>query len=575
MCIRYYSIYKSLDRAARGRGVGRDLRGLRRLEHEPSDAAAGAAARPAAGVLVGVGVREPTVPRLVHAGHLVLGGDAQQPQLVERQEQRAHGAAHPRRDHQDQHHVRAQQPPSAAHEQPVRPPRRAVDLLHVLPAREQRREDDAPRAAPAVQLRRLQRVVELEPGGQLVQPDEHPRRHEPADDRRPRVHHGAPRGDRREAAQEAVADVQHVPVPRLEPLPEQRRQRRRAAGEGGRHGRAAYRRPLPVDAAGRAVGLEDGEERAGVEPVPAKPQQEGAQDDERRAVPAQRHRSSGVVEPPNAGALDERAPEPGHAADHVDNPGPGEVDDAGVEEQRPRRPGGGGPAVGGPDPVGHHRVDEAGEEGRVDEVGHELRPLRDGAGGYPGRGDGEGPLEEEEAVVEADLGNVTEAEEVLPDEAVGGRTEGEGEAEEVVEERAGGGVEHVGEHDVHGVLGPDGARAEHGEAELHGEHQVGGEEQVRRVDRRGGVRELVAQVVRRVRRRRAQQRRQARGARRHLRPPCFPCLMTTLLKEQWQVQVSERRGARWRCKRSGRIYRRDGSSAGSQPVQFLLGPTCQ
>ena len=49
------------------------------------------------------------------------------------------------------------------------------------------------------------------------------------------------------------------------------------------------------------------------------------------------------------------------------------------------------------------------------------------------------------------------------DEAVGEGAEGECEAEEVVREAAGGGVEDFGEHDVHGVLGSDGASAEHGE----------------------------------------------------------------------------------------------------------------
>uniref|UniRef100_J3LEV8 Uncharacterized protein n=1 Tax=Oryza brachyantha TaxID=4533 RepID=J3LEV8_ORYBR len=302
LCVYYLlSSSVSLDMAAR---LGCDLRAVRRLEHEPADAMARLAV-----VLVVVRVREAAVPRLVHAGHLVLGRDAQQTQLVEHQEQRGHGEAHPRRDDQDDHYVRPEQPPAAAHEQPVRTPRLAEDLLDVLPAREQRREDDAPRAAPAVQLRRLERVVELEPRRQRVEADEHPRRDEPADDRGPGVNDRAAGGDRREAAEEAVADVDHVPVPRLEPLPKERRERRRASGEGSGHRGAAHRRPLPVDAARRAVGFEDGEERAGVKPVPSEPQQEAAEHDERRAVAAQRHRAAGVVEPPNARALDEGAPD--------------------------------------------------------------------------------------------------------------------------------------------------------------------------------------------------------------------------------------------------------------------------
>jgi len=189
-------------------------------------------------------------------------------------------------------------------------------------------------------------------------------------------------------------------------------------------------------------------------------------------VASHRHRA---VKPAEARALDEGSPEAGNAADQMDDAGAGEVDDARPEEELPGRPARGRPPVGGPEPVGRHRVHEAGEEGGVGEVRHELRPLGDGARRDAGGGDGEGPLEEEEVVAEAGLREAPEAEEVAPDEAVGGRPEGEGEAEEVVEERAGGGVEDVGEHDVDGVLGLDGARAEHGEDE------VGGEEQVRRV----------------------------------------------------------------------------------------------
>ncbi|CAL5031088.1 unnamed protein product [Urochloa decumbens] len=467
-----------------------------------------------AGLLVVVHVGEPSVPRQVHAGHLVVGRDAQQVELLERVEERAHGAAHPPGDHQDLDDVRRQEPPAAAHEQPVRPPG-AVDLLHVLLPREERREEDPPRAAPAVELRGLQRVVEPEARRERVGPDEHPRRHEPADHGGPRVDDAAPRRDCREPAEEPVADVRHVPVARLEALPEQRGERGDAAGERGGHGGAAHRRPLPVDAPGRAVRLEDGGEGARVEAVPSEPQEESAEHDERRAVALERHGPARVVEAPDAWALDERAPEARHAADHVDDAGAGEVDDAGAEEERSRGAARGGPPVGGPEPVGHDGVHEPREERRVDEVGDELGPLGDGPRRDPRGGDGEGPLVEEEVVVEPGPREVLEPEELLPDEAVGGRAEGEGEAEEVVEERARGGVQHVGQHDVHGVLGADGPRAEHGEPELHREDEVGREEKVRGVHGRRRVRELAAQVVRRVGRRRAQQRREVRRARRH------------------------------------------------------------
>jgi hypothetical protein len=97
--------------------LGGDLRAVRRLEHEPAEAAVRLAAR----VVVVVRVREPAVARLVHAGHLVLGRDAQQAQLVEHQEQQRHGEAHPRHDDEDDHYVCPEQPAAAtAHEQPTR-----------------------------------------------------------------------------------------------------------------------------------------------------------------------------------------------------------------------------------------------------------------------------------------------------------------------------------------------------------------------------------------------------------------------------------------------------------------------
>lgn len=77
-------------------------------------------------------------------------------------EQRTHRCTHPPDNHQDLDYVGRQKPPTAAHEQPVRPPRfPRVHLIHVLLRREQGRENHPPRPAPAVQLRRLQRVVEL------------------------------------------------------------------------------------------------------------------------------------------------------------------------------------------------------------------------------------------------------------------------------------------------------------------------------------------------------------------------------------------------------------------------------
>ncbi|GER55890.1 chaperone protein DnaJ [Striga asiatica] len=205
---------------------------------------------------------------------------------------------------------------------------------------------------------------------------------------------------------------------------------------------------------------------------------------------AEGHGPARVVEPTDSRAFDQGPPQPRDAADHVDHARPGEVDDSGPEEEVVGFDGA-GPAVGGPEPVGDDGVDETGEEGGVDEVGDELGALGDGAAGDAGGGDGEGPLVEEVGVVEGGGGDVLQAEEVAADEAVGGAAEGEGEAEEVVEEAASGRVEDVGEHDVHGVLGADGSGAEHGESQLHRKDKVRREEEVSRVNGEGRVREPI------------------------------------------------------------------------------------
>ena len=80
---------------------------------------------------------------------------------------------------------------------------------------------------------------------------------------------------------------------------------------------------------------------------------------------------------------------------------------------------------------------------------------------------------------------------MLPNETVRGGAKSKGEAEHVEEDAARGGVEDVGEHDVHGVLGAYGAGAQHGESELHGEYEVSGEKKESGVDGVSCVSELV------------------------------------------------------------------------------------
>lgn len=61
---------------------------------------------------------------------------------------------------------------------------------------------------------------------------------------------------------------------------------------------------------------------------------------------------------------------------------------------------------------------------------------------------------------------------MFADEAVGRCAESKSEAEEVVEETSGGGVENVGEHDVHGVLSANRTSTKHSETKLHRENEI-------------------------------------------------------------------------------------------------------
>ena len=232
------------------------------------------------------------------------------------------------------------------------------------------------------------------------------------------------------------------------------------------------------------------QEGAGIETVPAKPQQESAENHQRRAVSSQNQGSAGVTEPPNPGSLNECTPKPGDAADHMDNAGAGKINNPRTEQQVSGIRGA-SPTVAGPEPVRNDGVDKASQERWVNQISHKLGPFGDGSAGDAGGGDGESPLVEEVAVVEGFGWNGLEGKEVFTDEAIGGRAKGKSEAKEVVEKATGGGIEDIGEHNIHGVLGTNRASAEHGEAKLHGKDEISREKEVSIVDRIVGVGEIV------------------------------------------------------------------------------------
>lgn len=110
------------------------------------------------------------------------------------------------------------------------------------------------------------------------------------------------------------------------------------------------------------------------------------------------------------------------------------------------------------------RVNESSQKGGVNKIGNELSSLCDRATSNTSSRYGEGPLVQEEAVIDGGRREVSEPKEVAADEAVRGSTEGESEAEYVVGEAASSGIKDVREHDVHRVFGSYGAGTEHGES---------------------------------------------------------------------------------------------------------------
>ena len=186
----------------------------------------------------------------------------------------------------------------------------------------------------------------------------------------------------------------------------------------------------------------------------------------------------------DAGSEQEGAGESGPGADAVDEGGAGVVHEAEVAE----------PAAA-PAPVDHDRVDQAGDEDGVEEVGGEFGALGECAGDDGGGGGGEGPLEEEDGRLGDAVGFGEPAESgeerVAADKAALAGAEGEAEADGPPDNAAEGGVEHVLHEDVGGVFDADEAGLEQAEAGLHEEDQNAGDHVPDRVDGQDQVGDVV------------------------------------------------------------------------------------
>ena len=180
------------------------------------------------------------------------------------------------------------------------------------------------------------------------------------EDGRPRVDRRTAGGDANERAEERVARVADVveagaaELLRQAALDEEARETAHCGGEGRGDGGARHGVRVAVDDQGGA----------GVEAVPAEPEEEGADELERRGVPIE---VPGAFEAAGPRAEDLSAHQRREAAGHVHHAGAGKVDHTGhnvvfVE--------GGEEARAIPHPVHHDRVDEARDAERVDEVCH-------------------------------------------------------------------------------------------------------------------------------------------------------------------------------------------------------------
>ena len=99
----------------------------------------------------------------------------------------------------------------------------------------------------------------------MVARDQDHRGHEAVDDRCPRHNHGASDDDRCEPAEQAVADVGHVPVVGEDSLAEESGESGGAPDESCGHGGPTHDAPLVVVAIG-AVGAKDLGEDLGLNP---------------------------------------------------------------------------------------------------------------------------------------------------------------------------------------------------------------------------------------------------------------------------------------------------------------------
>mmetsp|Transcript_6906 Transcript_6906/g.19717 ORF Transcript_6906/g.19717 Transcript_6906/m.19717 type:complete len:358 (+) Transcript_6906:986-2059(+) len=343
---------------------------------------------------------------------------------------------------------------------------------------------------------RVERVVDLELEHRLGSAVVNEGADKAGEKRGPHVHRRATGGDGDEAGEDAVADHAHVVRLGENAVEEDDGDAAHGGGEGGAHGGARHDGAVP--------GGGDAEGGARVEAVPAHPEDESTDDLERSRLARDRHHLAALVEPPRPRPNHKRAAERRHAARHVDHARAREIDAAAspgfvlIPGEATREE-----ATITPHPVHDDGVDEARDDGRVDEVGDELRPLSDSARDDGGSGGSKDVLEKPEghrvAVVfsprllpvppfpaggrewTAIVGSG--ADELVSVVVISAVSIGDAHAPQPPDDGTKAGVKKILEQDVLGVLGAHRSRLEQREAALHEEDKHAAHEEVEGVQR--------------------------------------------------------------------------------------------
>eukprot|EP00614_Pseudopedinella_elastica_P002238 CAMPEP_0172587786 /NCGR_PEP_ID=MMETSP1068-20121228/6791_1 /TAXON_ID=35684 /ORGANISM="Pseudopedinella elastica, Strain CCMP716" /LENGTH=539 /DNA_ID=CAMNT_0013382927 /DNA_START=231 /DNA_END=1850 /DNA_ORIENTATION=- len=357
------------------------------------------------------------VLRLLQARLFDGDGDPEDVEAPEDVEDEAHGEGRPGHDHQDEDQSRGQAGPVAAVEHAralVRPPLgAAVHLKVVLRRGEERGEEHPKGTAEAVDRGGVDHVVDARP---LDVPRPDHVHHSAADGAHKGADGpggGAARGDADEPGEHAVVApeergliiaaggrvelarlparllgllalhrfVELVRVLHLKVVPQEaRHQAPRRPGERG------VARGPPGD----LTRPDQAPMREGVEPEPAKPEDQSPKSLENRPIHGRLQASVGEGLP---GADHARADEGGGAPEEVDDPAAGEVHHP-APQQSLVVPLGRQPPVGVPRPARHQGVDHADAEDRVGHVRERGAPLGNGPGEDGGGRGREGPTED-------------------------------------------------------------------------------------------------------------------------------------------------------------------------------------